>query len=743
MTELGQGIKIGDELISITQRIRKNISLNKDKDTYYVSNQTLRPQDVEVKVEGVGRIGLNGPMNFEEVQALIKLSTEAKFGLGDKTVLDKEVRNTQEISHEKLQVKIEPQILKDLLANVRDDFGLSENITLSAHLHNMLVYAPGQFFKRHQDTEKLEGMVATMVLVLPYSHIGGNLVIMHQNNKFTFESQALDPQNVKCIAFYADCEHELDAVTQGYRVALTFNIVMNSEKQDNVVQDLVLQNMIKSYFANANHDTLTYLLDHSYSERGLRWPLLKGSDFLVAKLFKKAAKDLGLVPYLALVECHESWANDGFEDSPELMDFIESSVNLIHLLDKNDKKLKSNMWVNENEICFIADNSEKEPDEKEYEGYTGNAGCTSDYWYKRAAIILIEESKEIEMSFKFDRESALQNLFALTQKKGNEARALNIVTKAQDFINARFYSKDFEKIAHICIYISDAELARRILSEFTLSILCFENVGSLAKLEKMYTVEWLLKLLEGFINQEYTSMDSQTEKNIDKFTSDVLRAGISEKFASTVLKYHIDKIMKRERISKYSTLRIIKEYMPSRFSQLFNTVNACVMLSEQNVLEPLLEHVIAQSELYPPLELVKIFYNTELKKNQDGYNLLKNHLICLLEKELAKGHRSENDFSITCKKLCKCEHCKELFHFLESPQEVEKIMSIVMHLRKHVLDVWENYGLPLDFSILKKGSPHKLVINKHLNMYQEDKQKFEQLQIAYEKLLNSQKSVLA
>ena len=39
--------------------------------------------------------------------------------------------------------------------------------------------------------------------------------------------------------------------------------------------------------------------------------------------------------------------------------------------------------------------SHGEPDEKEAEGYTGNAGCTMEHWYRRAAIALWVVEEEI------------------------------------------------------------------------------------------------------------------------------------------------------------------------------------------------------------------------------------------------------------------------------------------------------------------------------------------------------------
>jgi hypothetical protein len=41
----------------------------------------------------------------------------------------------------------------------------------------MLVYAPGQFFAPHQDSEKADAMIGTLVVTLPSASKGGVLVV--------------------------------------------------------------------------------------------------------------------------------------------------------------------------------------------------------------------------------------------------------------------------------------------------------------------------------------------------------------------------------------------------------------------------------------------------------------------------------------------------------------------------------------------------------------------------------------
>lgn len=131
---------------------------------FYVE-QELNPSEVHVKIQGVGEINL--PPNQEVIQQLIDISSKAKFGLREQTLLDETIRATQEITADQLSITINQAALAPMLANMRDDLGLSADVELIPHLHNMLIYTPGQFFNKHQDSEKLENMVATLVMVLP------------------------------------------------------------------------------------------------------------------------------------------------------------------------------------------------------------------------------------------------------------------------------------------------------------------------------------------------------------------------------------------------------------------------------------------------------------------------------------------------------------------------------------------------------------------------------------------------
>lgn len=103
-------------------------------------------------------------------------------------------------------------------------------------------------------------MVATLVIILPSPHIGGDLIVQHQQHSACFESESIMPQSLKCAAFYADCHHEVKLVKQGYRIALTYNLVLESKSENKVLTSKKYHNpelieALKEYFANDSEDS--------------------------------------------------------------------------------------------------------------------------------------------------------------------------------------------------------------------------------------------------------------------------------------------------------------------------------------------------------------------------------------------------------------------------------------------------------------------------------------------------------
>ena len=96
---------------------------------------------------------------------------------------------------------------------------------MEAEFYKLLVYDEGSFFVSHRDTEKADGMFATLVIVLPSQSQGGELVVRHGGREVLFDLSVTEPAEAAFAAFYADCVHEVLPVRSGHRLALVYNLL--------------------------------------------------------------------------------------------------------------------------------------------------------------------------------------------------------------------------------------------------------------------------------------------------------------------------------------------------------------------------------------------------------------------------------------------------------------------------------------------------------------------------------------
>ena len=295
-----------------------------------------------VKVDGVG--ALKFPLNSATIEKVLKAAKPASYGLRDKTLTDEKVRHTHEIAADKLHVSTNDKSFATMMDKMRTALGLDGDAKLIPHLHNMLIYDPGQFFKTHQDTEKLDNMVATMTVVLPAPHIGGDLLIHHNKDKHRFVLENLDAGSIECVAFYADCQHEIEKVKKGVRVVLTYNLTLEgAASAPNVSASPALEQALKDFFDGivrvdrSEPLKLVCVLEHSYTEHSLNWQRLKGADGQRARALAAAAQKVGLVPHLALAEIHECRSAEDEDADPD--ELLCDDISLSTWFDKDDHRL--------------------------------------------------------------------------------------------------------------------------------------------------------------------------------------------------------------------------------------------------------------------------------------------------------------------------------------------------------------------------------------------------------------------
>jgi hypothetical protein len=149
----------------------------------FATRRTAAANDLNLEVRGIGRIRF--PITPHTARRLCAVARPAHHGFKDETRLDKRVRNTWEIAKSGISID-QPRWSKAMvpqLERIGKDLGMPTGSRLKAELHNLLVYAPGQFFAPHQDSEKAEDMIGTLAVSLPSRFTGGIMSIEHHGAK--------------------------------------------------------------------------------------------------------------------------------------------------------------------------------------------------------------------------------------------------------------------------------------------------------------------------------------------------------------------------------------------------------------------------------------------------------------------------------------------------------------------------------------------------------------------------------
>jgi 2OG-Fe(II) oxygenase superfamily len=138
-----------------------------------------------LSVQGVGPIVL--PLLPGQAKQLAAAAEQAPYGRGPDTIIDTTVRNTLQIGPDRIDVggRHWPRTLATILGSVAEGLGVSGPI--EAEFYKMLIYKPGSFFVSHRDTEKTSGMFATLVIALPSSCSGGELVVRHKDRSIALD----------------------------------------------------------------------------------------------------------------------------------------------------------------------------------------------------------------------------------------------------------------------------------------------------------------------------------------------------------------------------------------------------------------------------------------------------------------------------------------------------------------------------------------------------------------------------
>ena len=526
-------------------------TLRGDAETAFSVGFTASTGDLSLAVDGFGHVRF--PVTPAKARKLASLGQPAQFGRGEQTLTDPDVRDTWEISKHLVRAEWNGAALQDILATVKEELGLPNAAELTADLHSLLVYEPNQFFRIHQDSEKDESMIGTLVVTLPSSYTGGELMVGHNEEWKAYRGSKTA---LSLVAFYADCRHEVLKVMSGYRITLTYNLLLHGgtsrpagdEGTVAELADLLREHFgtpVPRYYGGPAADPpnrLVYLLDHEYTARGLGWRRLKGADGSRAALLRSAAGKAGCEALLALADVklthsafpagedyeYRDWHDDYDEDDDEypgdesggdgeydVQDLIDSEVTLTHWTGPDGTRLEETaLNVAGNEVCASTPTGDLEPYSSDYEGYMGNYGNTLDRWYHRAAVIVWPGDRAFANRAETSPAWALDELAAMASAgdaSGAQAAAATLASFWNGAVRARTADERggvaglIGKALTVADDVADAETAAMLLHPFSVENLTAAHAGPLGKIAGRYGQQWTTTLLQTWFGGDQPS----------------------------------------------------------------------------------------------------------------------------------------------------------------------------------------------------------------------------------------------
>ena len=368
-------------------------------------------------IKDVGCISL--PVQDEQAQKIIEVAKKAPYGLGSQTLVDETVRKTWQLEPNQISIKSEHFLIgvKNVVTAVKKHLGC-DNKAVQANLYKLLIYEKGGHFKPHRDTQKENGMFATMIIQLPSQFEGGKLTIRHAGKEkvVNFDGE----ESIFCCkyaALYCDCEHEVSEVISGYRIALVYSLcwseTSNLPSADTGVA--IIQNiaqLVGEIFEDEDRSLFLWFLYHKYtisdlSRNGIN--ALKGADEAVARALLLANERLREEQQLEfhIVEVIRELDHDGYLDQYGSGEFeIDHDVggeenikiDTWYKFDGSERRVGSVHFDIDNDVLNFScptDMTKEEYMEEiwgeayntEYHGPTGNTGASQTYWYKTYAIV--------------------------------------------------------------------------------------------------------------------------------------------------------------------------------------------------------------------------------------------------------------------------------------------------------------------------------------------------------------------
>jgi hypothetical protein len=192
--------------------------------------------------------------------------------------------------------------------------------------------------------------------------------------------------------------HEVKPITSGHRVVLTYNLINIDQSiqlpaastigdRDGQLLDALKLWSEAGVWNDTNSkevDFLCHCLQHQYTQSSLSLSRLAGADLSVVTKAVRAAQQTDFVVYLATFERTRSGGcNDGYGyGSHEIIEETDDDWKLQKIVALDGTAVAKDVLVSKWEMLDPEVFDDRDPDDEDFEGWTGNEGASTTQWYR-------------------------------------------------------------------------------------------------------------------------------------------------------------------------------------------------------------------------------------------------------------------------------------------------------------------------------------------------------------------------
>ncbi len=701
-----------------------------------------------IDVDGVGRIAF--PILPAQAERLVAIAGAAPYGRGEETVVDRDVRRTWQLDSAKVRIggRHWDETLRELAVDVARQLGVGKPI--AADFYKLLVYDAGSFFVGHRDTEKVPGMFATMTLVLPSIHSGGELVVKHAGREVILDLRPEEPSEIGFAGFYADCVHEVRPVTSGFRVCLIYNLrfvdrTRPPKAPDYRAEERRAAEALRDWAdAEDEPDKLILPLEHAYTPAELSFGALKGADAGKASVLIKAAAETDCDLHLALVSIEESGSAEHTAYFGYGRRHRDEDNEQFKVAEVDDRALLLSEWrrpdggaagfadfpFDEDELCPPGAFDDLEPDEEHFHEATGNEGASFERTYRRAGLVLWPAARRLAVLNQAGLGATLPYLETLTARWETDGASLAspLWRQADELSGLMLRSwprpswrtddkSEAGRMLDLQVRLGNVKRIGEFLAELSAEghYVASDN-AAIVRAAALLPPARATELMVGIVRRNGAANPGACgDLLLRSVAAGIGARGDRERIGAALIDAMPGDTTKRQEVDPWRRPSPVK---PGFVVDLLTATSRI----DAGLAERAIERLLRWPNTYGPdsiltpaaLALAKL----EESKSWPAAGRLREATLAHLRRRIALPLEPPPDWTRANSIKCPCDDCRALGAFLVAPNQQQWRLKAAQDRRSHVEQSVRSAACDLDLATERRGSPHVLVATKNQASYQ-------------------------